>query len=119
MESSPGPVRQLLSAVSEMGLLKQLASAVFWKTETTQRIDMLIDLNFEDSRNCLLFHEGENEYLHCAWDMGGAVIAVEYIPCNWPSLTLCSWPSVADWWHAVESVSWLQDDLLRLAPRTG
>ena len=47
--------------------------------------------------------------------MGGAVIAVEYIPCNWPSLTLCSWPSVADWWHAVESVSWLQDDLLRLA----
>ena len=43
-------MRQLLSAVSEMGLLKQLASAVFWKTETTQRIDMLIDLNFEDSK---------------------------------------------------------------------
>ena len=73
-------MRQLLSAVSEMGLLKQLASAVFWKTETTQRIGMLIDLNFEDSWNCLLFHEGRERIPDSAWDMGGAVIAVEYIP---------------------------------------
>jgi hypothetical protein len=74
---------------------------------------MLIDLNYEDSKHCLLWHE--DEYMHCAWDMGGKVIAVEYIPCNWPSLTLCTWPSLADWWHAVENVPWLQDDLLRLA----
>ena len=74
---------------------------------------MLIDLNYEDNKNCLLWHmEG---YLHFAWDMGGKVISVEYIPRNYPSLTLGAWPSVADWWHAVESVPWLQDDLLRLA----
>lgn len=74
---------------------------------------MLIDVDFLGNKDCLLFHEGK--YLYCAWDIGGKVIAVELISGNYPSLTLCVWPSVTGWWLAVESVPWLQDDLLRLA----
>jgi hypothetical protein len=74
---------------------------------------MMIDLDYLENKNCLLFHD--EGYLHCAWEIGGKVITVEYIRRNYPSLTLGAWPSVADWWRAVESVPWLQDDLLRLA----
>lgn len=73
-------------------------------------IDIKLPVYFE-SKDALIFIIGDMGEIHVSWEIGGKILVFNYVPENYPPVTVLTYKTIEEYKRDVRSDGWLQKQM--------
>ncbi|MEQ6359437.1 hypothetical protein V7D15_06970 [Thermoanaerobacter thermohydrosulfuricus] len=73
-------------------------------------VDIKLPVYFE-SKDALIFIIGDMGEIHVSWEIGGKILVFNYVPENYPPITVLTYKTIEEYKEDVRSDEWLQKQI--------